>query len=269
LENKKEEWMGSVENRRMLFIVLAGIFLSFLSVSKAIAAKYDRIVASPVIEGAEYAGTESCVSCHPQEAKEFARSTHAKYDINEDNPQGQGCEICHGPGSKHNEVGGIQDGLTYIINPKRDPQTCFPCHPEKLAEFKLQFHHPVLEGKMSCVDCHDVMHGEETLPWTVSSIEVQNEKCFKCHQDKMGPYAYEHEALREGCSICHNSHGSIDRQLLVARDNNICERCHSEMPYPRLGDFNHASLTPRGKENCWDCHSQVHGANFSTTFIFE
>ncbi|MDO8730166.1 MAG: cytochrome c3 family protein [Candidatus Omnitrophota bacterium] len=210
-------------------------------------------------EKAEYIGSESCAACHAKEAKEFKRSTHARISIPE-GVQAQSCEMCHGPGSLHAAAGGGK-GVGGIINPRKDPSACFACHLDKKAEFKLPFRHPVMEGKMSCADCHSA-HGEEIRPWTATSMEGVNEACFKCHKEQRGPFAWEHEALREGCTTCHKVHGSIHDKMLVARDNNLCLRCHTQVNFPTIGKQAHGGRLPQGTCFSAGCHTAVHGSNF-------
>ena len=210
-------------------------------------------------EKAEYVGAETCAACHSKEAKEFKRSTHARISIPE-GVQAQGCEMCHGPGSLHAAAGGGK-GVGGIINPRKDPSACFVCHLDKKAGFKLPFHHPVMEGKMSCADCHSA-HGEEIRPWTATSMEGVNEACFKCHKEQRGPFAWEHEALREGCTTCHKVHGSIHEKMLVARDNNLCLRCHTQVNFPVIGKQAHGGRLPQGTCFSAGCHTAVHGSNF-------
>ena len=156
----------------------------------------------------------------------------------------------------------MKDGFVGgIINPRKDPSACFACHLDKKAEFKLPFHHPVMEGKMSCADCHSA-HGEEVRPWTATSMEGVNEACFKCHKEQRGPFAWEHEALREGCTTCHKVHGSIHEKMLVARDNNLCLRCHTQVNFPTIGKQGHEGRLPQGTCFSAGCHTAVHGSNF-------
>ena len=178
---------------------------------------------------AEYVGSETCASCHTKQAKEFAHSTHARINIPGDTIKAQGCEMCHGPGSLHVAAGGGR-GVGGIVNPRKDPSACFACHLDKKAEFRLPHHHPLLEGKMSCIDCHSA-HGEEVRPWSATSMKDINEACFRCHKEQRGPFVWEHEALREGCTTCHKVHGSIHEKMLVARDNNLCLRCHTQIDF--------------------------------------
>ncbi|MBI3996998.1 MAG: hypothetical protein HY352_04995 [Candidatus Omnitrophica bacterium] len=172
----------------------------------------------------------------------------------------QGCEACHGPGSLHAEAGGGK-GVGGIINPRKDPSTCFACHLDKKAEFRLPYHHPVMEGKMSCADCHSA-HGEDVRPWSATSLKDINEACFKCHKDQRGPFVNEHEALREGCTTCHKVHGSIHEKMLLARDSNLCLRCHTQTNFPTIGGSGHTGRLNQSTCFSAGCHTAVHGSNF-------
>ena len=210
---------------------------------------------------AEYVGVETCATCHAQQFKEFQHSTHARIAVPGDTTgHAQGCEMCHGPGSLHAAAGGGR-GVGGIINPRKDPSTCFACHLDKKAEFRLPNHHPVLEGKMSCADCHSA-HGAEVRPWSATTLNDTNEACFKCHKEQRGPFVFEHEAVREGCTTCHKVHGSIHEKMLIARDSNLCLRCHTQTNYPTIGKSSHASRLPSA--TCWSggCHTAPHGSNF-------
>lgn len=241
-----------------LFQYFAFALLIILSTShQAHALKKDLDI--PKIEGATYVGTESCIACHDQEHKEFQLSTHSRISTSQDDGTVlQGCEICHGPGSKHVDDGG---GKKNIISPRANPQICFSCHLDKKAEFMLPYHHPVLEGKMSCADCHS-SHGPDARPWTETSFEGPNEACFSCHKEQQGPFIFEHEALREGCTTCHKVHGSIHEKMLVVRDSNLCFRCHTQMNFPNVGDSNHSGRFPQGTCFSGGCHTAMHGSNF-------
>lgn len=224
------------------------------------------------MKGAEYVGMETCVACHEEEHKEFQLSAHSRISIDNDKTGAvQGCETCHGPGSLHVDAeGGLnKPGKTLIINPSENPQTCFACHSDKELQFRLPYRHPVLEGKMSCSDCHD-LHGSDKRPWTSTSLDETNGACFDCHKDKRGPFVYEHEAVREGCTNCHDVHGSIHDKMLVVRDANLCLRCHSQADMAlTIGDNNHTTNvgTNSARLNegtCFSggCHIAVHGSNF-------
>jgi predicted CXXCH cytochrome family protein len=91
----------------------------------------------------------------------------------------------------------------------------------------------------------------------------QNDNCLKCHPTQRGPYVFEHQALREGCTTCHNPHGSINAKLLVDRDANLCLRCHFEQYTGSsilIGGSDHTVRLAEG--TCWTagCHEAVHGS---------
>lgn len=243
----------------------AVLLLPFLSTASAEETASDKTSAKPavkVIEAqAEYVGTETCASCHEKEHKEFLRSTHARISMDEASAKAQGCEMCHGPGSLHVDAGGGRG--VHIVNPKKDPNTCFSCHMDKKAEFNLPHHHPVLEGKMSCSDCHSA-HGEEVKPWSATTLKDVNDACFKCHKDQKGPFVWEHEVVREGCATCHKVHGSIHEKMLISRDDNLCLRCHAQANFPVIGKSNHYTAGRIQPGTCFSagCHTGIHGSNF-------
>ncbi len=245
----------------------AGIFLLFLfslffNSSLALAEKNkDPHISLQTLtaQNATYVGSESCSACHEKEDKEFRMSTHARItSAPGDQRELQGCEMCHGPASLHVDSGG-EKGT--ILNPKSSTETCFSCHIDKRAEFSLPFHHPVLEGKMECTDCHSP-HGPDARPWSAASLNHVNEACLECHKDQQGPFVWEHEAVREGCTTCHQVHGSIHQKMLVARDSNLCLRCHTQMNFPTIGRSGHGGRLPQGTCFSAGCHTAVHGSNF-------
>lgn len=244
-----------MKGMRVLFIFVT-IYLPFSPNTQA----WEASGLPASIKGAKYVGTETCAACHSKEYKEFKLSTHARIS-SKDVPEGvsTGCEMCHGPGSAHVDNGG---GKGNIINPANNPEACFVCHTDKKMQFRLPYHHPVLEGKMSCIDCHDA-HAIDIRPWAVASQRDVNEVCFKCHTDKRGPFIWEHDAMKEGCSVCHQVHGSVNDKMLVARDVNLCLRCHATINFPFMQSDNHTAHIPYG--TCWSagCHQAVHGSNMS------
>ncbi len=209
-----------------------------------------------VLKGAKYVGSETCGACHDKQVKEFQASTHARVSVPGEGIEIQSCEMCHGPASLHVDAGG---GKGNILNPTKSPSTCFQCHTDKKMEFSRPFHHPVLEGKMDCASCHSP-HGADVRPWSTTTLNGVNETCFTCHKEQRGPFVFEHEALREGCTTCHQVHGSMHPKMLVASDSNLCLRCHTQMNFPVIGKQNHNTRMSQG--TCFSCHTAVHGSNF-------
>ena len=235
------------------------------------------VVAPTQIAGAKYVGTKECAQCHTDKTDHFGNASHAKLALADAKVGDTGCEACHGPGSLHAAAGG---GKGTIINPSKSPDTCFQCHLDKRGQFSLPNTHDVIGGKMTCADCHDV-HTGNAVAGTGADLEAQNATCTKCHTQQKGPFVYEHGAMREGCVSCHNPHGTVNQKMLVARDANLCLRCHLESPAPGTagtgiinanailnGNENHNSRLMQG--TCWvmGCHEAPHGSNTQYHFRY-
>jgi len=228
------------------------------------------VVAPPQIAGAKYVGTKQCAQCHADTAEHFATASHARLVAAGTKALDTGCENCHGPGSLHVKAGG---GAGTIINPKKSPETCFQCHLDKRGQFSLPHTHPVLAGKVSCTDCHNPHEGGAIRGRSAADLESENDTCTRCHTAQKGHFVFEHSALREGCTTCHSPHGSVNAKMLVARDANLCLRCHLETPTApgqiMAGAINaedHASRLMNG--TCWSagCHEAVHGSQINNHF---
>ena len=244
----------------MGILMLIGAFLSACST-------LDTSVGSPPhVEGATFVGNQACVDCHANYTRTFASSAHGRFHKDDLQWAGHsGCESCHGPGSLHVKSPGRGK---FIVNPGKKPETCFECHQEVHAQMTLPNHHPVLEGKLSCVSCHDP-HGRDALKPARTGLAMarQNETCANCHPAQSRPFVYEHEAMRDGCVSCHQPHGAVNSKLLVAADNNLCLKCHAQIQSASgqwlIGKMDHSQFANRG--TCWTagCHSAVHGSNIN------
>ncbi len=186
--------------------------------------------------------TKRCLSCHESkvEQREFQRSTH--------NENGVSCISCHSVHHSKRE---------YLLTDTQ-PNLCYSCHKEQIADFQKTFRHRVNEGLIKCTDCHNA-HG--TLrDRQVRSVPNQDVVCMKCHADKRGPFVFEHEPVRtEGCMACHTPHSSVyPRMLLTARVNTLCLQCHDQIPTgPHSQNL--------ARQACILCHISIHGSNISNT----
>jgi len=161
------------------------------------------------------------------------------------------------------------------------PEKCFTCHSQQRSESFQMSHHPVREGKVACSDCHNV-HGSPG-PKLVKEFTI-NETCYNCHAEKRGPLLWEHQPVREDCTLCHSAHGSSTARLLNERMPYLCTGCHSDDPnvvaapssrVSSIGWFGGGNSIPghapvsSGQigspymqyRSCMNCHQQVHGSN--------
>jgi predicted CXXCH cytochrome family protein len=252
---------GCLHHRRARIAAAAtGLVALLLAVA---CANLDRSVVVPLhIAGATYVGSAACADCHAEESRWYVSSPHGRRDRGGvDWAPVTGCESCHGPGSRHVATSAPE----WIINPRREPEACLQCHIHTAAEFRLPSHHPLVEGRIDCVSCHDP-HGTEILqPAGGLAMARENAAFGACHQDQHRPFVFEHEALREGCTVCHAPHGSIHGRLLTAPGNQLCLKCHAQNQTATgqiiIGRVDHTASLRLGGCYTAGCHMAVHGSN--------
>jgi predicted CXXCH cytochrome family protein len=268
------------------WLALIGVILAPLVVVISCSTVSRSVVQLPNVPGATYIGSEQCDTCHDNIYKDFVTADHARLMARGTNALDAGCESCHGPCSTHAESGGDTKppyiftsgraetssyGARLAVQPPRSEETvCYQCHADVRAQFQLPDHHPVPEGRMACSDCHDPHKGSIFLGGGTSELS-ENEMCLRCHPAERGPSVFEHEAMREGCTTCHNPHGSINAKLLNVRDANLCLRCHfQQVSNGRIliGGSDHTLRLQEG--TCWTagCHEAVHGSQVSPSLRF-
>ncbi len=230
------------------------------------------VATPPVIPDATLVGNKVCLECHAPIFKTFPASIHARVHVDHAKlAGGTSCEMCHGPGSKH--VAAPEGRARFIVNPGKDAAACLACHIETHSEFRLPHHHPVLENKMNCVQCHDP-HGSEIHRNKGSLMFSRlNETCAQCHREQSRTFVFEHEALRDGCTVCHSPHGSPNAKMLIERDANLCLKCHAQVPGSApgtiyIGKEEHTAFLRRG--TCWTsgCHTAIHGSNIHPKMFY-
>jgi predicted CXXCH cytochrome family protein len=236
------------------------------------------VVAPPEIPGATLIGSEGCAECHADIHRDFPTATHAKLQAPGPHAINVGCEACHGPGSLHKETGGAAHT---IVNPNQSPETCFKCHLDKRGEFSLPYAHPVLEGahrsglsagqRVTCSDCHNPHKGQAIIGGG-TALSTEQDTCGKCHVAQRGPFVFEHEAVREGCTTCHRPHGSVNARMLTERNATLCLKCHFQEQTVGgrifIGGQDHSGRLNRG--TCWSagCHEAVHGSHIGSSLRF-
>ena len=247
-----------------------------------------RAVVLPEVPGAHYIGSAECEQCHDDICRTFKTADHARLIAKGKNGLDAGCESCHGPCSLHEDSGGDvktpysfsagrppPEGLSgrFPFEPARAVEnTCYKCHMDVRGQFNLPNHHPVPEGRMSCIDCHPPHQGIAFAGGSTRLLS-QEENCVQCHPSQQGPFVFEHEALREGCTTCHSPHGSVNAKMLTERNANLCLKCHFQQVQNGgatilIGGVDHTSRLSQGA--CWSagCHEAVHGSRVSPSLRF-
>ncbi len=182
-----------------------------------------------------------CLQCHEGKNQKYWKSSqHAAADVS--------CTSCHSVMQKKSDRA--------LLAATRVDGVCYTCHSNVRAEMNKASHHPVREGKVSCTGCHNP-HGSVTAGM-LKGASV-NETCYGCHQEKRGPFVWEHAPARESCLNCHEQHGSNNRKLLNRKDSFLCMQCHTFGGHMNLPRYNRVS-NPYG-EGCINCHMAVHGSN--------
>ncbi len=290
--NRKAWWMGS-----------AGVLGLALAAGVLMAA---RLTAAAAGEGQGYVGSEVCQGCHQELFSGFQKhDPHWKAVGDPKVPsQMQGCESCHGPGQKHVDTGDptslvsfkgasgldrseaclkCHSGQRELFQFRRSPhkltsvacndchqihsppqaahrlkaketELCLSCHQELRGKLQMPSRHKVLEGAIKCTDCH-TPHGTRTRASLRKWNKFNDDVCFECHAEKRGPWVFEHLAVKvEGCMVCHEPHGSPNRFMLIRRDvRRLCVECHGVVHF--------------APTSCINCHTQIHGSNFSRRFF--
>ncbi len=191
-----------------------------------------------------------CLSCHE-------KTHHANWEGSSHQRRGLECITCH---SVHNFK-----SEKFQLKTADTASTCYNCHQNIRAQMLRTSHHPVREGLMGCDSCHDPHDG--STPKMIRA-DWTNELCLQCHQEKRGPFLWEHAPVRENCLNCHNPHGSNHDKMLVAKLPYLCQRCHLNTRHPgtlydgvTAGTPIEASSNREIEHACKNCHQNVHGGN--------
>jgi DmsE family decaheme c-type cytochrome len=199
----------------------------------------------------------SCIACHKKDSNRshWAGSTHESRDVS--------CTNCHT----------LHTAKDKVLSKATQFDVCFACHKEQRAQVNRPSHHPVLEGKVACSDCHNA-HGS-VGPKLMKRDSVVD-TCYQCHAEKRGPFVHNHQPVSEDCSTCHNPHGTVVESMLKVRAPFLCHQCHTphggfipqvigaqvtgNKPTNANGLGKGTTNVTQGRA-CLNCHTEVHGSN--------
>lgn len=256
----------------------------------------DKSIHKPVTEG-------TCTGCHDPHQSDLARlvknkqpelcftcheKTKTQASLKNIHPPFESeCSSCHKPHSAAEQK----------LLVSKAPDLCYECHSdfkEKVEKYKFK-HSPVSTGK-SCVSCHSP-HASNENKFLVSD---QKTLCLNCHNKKyisktdkhiipdmkklISTAKSVHAAVDDGCTGCHNAHGSDFENLLISSfpqtmyvvstpDNfGLCFTCHDKELIEkenttstqfRNGEKNMHYLHVNGIKgrNCTVCHNVHASAN--------
>jgi DmsE family decaheme c-type cytochrome len=209
---------------------------------------------------------DDCLTCHSKDLSKanIRRSAHTDADVV--------CSTCH---SIH------KSQTPKFLLAAQQKNLCYQCHTTVRAQFDMPSKHRVNEGVINCTDCHNP-HGTMAATWRtgirprmVGQAPDNEEPCLNCHQDKRGPFVFEHAAIRvDGCESCHSPHGSMNSKLLRRPVvYTVCLECHNGAGTFGIANSGvllqsaaHNMLDPRFR-NCTLCHVRIHGSNADATFL--
>ncbi len=193
-----------------------------------------------------------CLKCHEKKERLFWKgSAHETNDM-----ACTGCHTVHdGPGV----------AARFQLARLTVTDTCAPCHNKQVGEEMRFSHHPLREGKMTCVSCHNP-HGTAS-PKLVRGLS-NRELCFTCHAEKRGPFIFQHPPVMEDCFNCHQPHGSAYPSLLKAPPIRLCRECHINFHLINFQAPKGPRLSQMMGGGCTNCHQNIHGSNSRNGNLF-
>src|ERR1051326_321354 len=127
-----------------------------------------------------------CLSCHN-------RSEHQNFEGGKHDSRNVGCVTCHSIHAPKSETKQLKTATV--------EETCVQCHRNQVNKVHKSSHMPVgslNDSKMVCTTCHNP-HGSQNAKMLREGNSI-NEACASCHAEKRGPFLWDHQITREGCT---------------------------------------------------------------------
>ena len=198
-----------------------------------------------------------CLGCH-----RMGKQLH--WEGSKHDSRGLACTTCHNPVDKISRRGQLAH--------ESSVETCTTCHLEQKSKIYRNNHMPLRptrsafgdqESWMDCSSCHNP-HGSPSPHMLVRASTP--ETCYTCHAEKRGPFLWEHAPVNEDCSNCHDPHGSAREAMLKLSQPRLCQTCHLATLHP--GEARRPGNRFVLGQSCLNCHSQIHGSNHPSGFVF-
>ena len=210
-----------------------------------------------------------CLTCH-------GSNRHlAFWDAGRHKKNNVACTDCHrlhgtpGPGATIALASPNPNLAPYQTTARKlEYETCTGCHRQIRGQLIKPSHHPIIEGRITCSDCHNP-HG--ALTHAMLKHESVPQLCTSCHAEKRGPFIWDHPPVEENCLTCHHAHGSNHNRLMVEKAPNLCQDCHDASKHPGTvydarGGWRPVppQTVPNNRlvmRGCVNCHYHIHGSN--------
>ncbi len=207
-------------------------------------------IANPAkLRGGEAA--DACLACHEN------RLLQAHWTGSQHEAAGVTCADCHAV----HAASPPRRGRAVV---RSTTELCVSCHVSQRKGLLQRSTHPLREEKMDCASCHNP-HGSGAEH--LLAADSVNDLCFTCHQEKRGPFLWEHAPVREDCLTCHAPHGSNHDRMLVARPVQLCQSCHLQGRHQTVAGLPTAMWNVN--RQCLNCHPQIHGSNHPSGPLFQ
>jgi DmsE family decaheme c-type cytochrome len=207
-------------------------------------------------QSSDYAGAESCKSCHEEVYNSWEKSAHWQQTYKEGGIAKHGCEDCHGPAASH--VSDPTDTSTLFLFEKASAKEidahCLECHAGGTQHMNA-INSVHAKNDVSCIACHSPHHGKES---DFLLLKSQPELCYTCHLAKRAEFDMPfHHRVNEGlvqCTDCHNPHGTVKPHQVraTATQDEVCFKCHTDKQGPFV--FEHQPVKVDGCESCHLVH---------------
>jgi len=164
------------------------------------------------------------------------------------------CQTCHKPRCSAAAVS------IFSITKDLDCNTCHTGHSSDSKGLLGPYGHTAFLNE-SCEQCHNPIAAGVKITTKLSKKEL----CFSCHAEERTRVneADVHEGNKKGCTLCHDYHASMKKNLTV-KESDFCFSCHKDTEKRQLSmvkALKSIGCEPVRDSRCFECHVPVHSHN--------